>query len=236
MATTSRGRRIPEATVARLPVYLRILLDQSEVGHRRTSRPRSSPTSPASTPPRCARTSATSARYGTRGVGYEVEYLDLPGPPRARPDPRLAGRHRRRRQPRPGARRLRRVRRARLPGRRHRRHRPGQGRHGDRRRRASAHVDDLATIVRANDVSIGVVATPGRGGPGGRRPARRGRRHEHPQLRAGRARRRRRRQGAQGRPRRRAADPQLLRAAPRGRRRGRRCRRYRPVRDAGASA
>ncbi len=32
MATTSRGRRIPEATVARLPVYLRILLDQSESG------------------------------------------------------------------------------------------------------------------------------------------------------------------------------------------------------------
>ena len=33
MATTSRGRRIPEATVARLPVYLRILLEQSESGH-----------------------------------------------------------------------------------------------------------------------------------------------------------------------------------------------------------
>ena len=37
MATTSRGRRIPEATVARLPVYLRILLDQSESGYVRVS-------------------------------------------------------------------------------------------------------------------------------------------------------------------------------------------------------
>jgi redox-sensing transcriptional repressor len=70
--------------------------------------------SPASTPPRSARTSATSGSYGTRGVGYEVEYLVYQIRRELGLDPRLAGRHRRRRQPRPGARRLQRLRRARV--------------------------------------------------------------------------------------------------------------------------
>ena len=33
--------------------------------------------------------------YGTRGVGYDVEYLVYQISPRARPHPGLAGRHRR---------------------------------------------------------------------------------------------------------------------------------------------
>ena len=149
----------------------------------------------------------------------------LPGPPRARADPRLAGRHRRRRQPRPGARRLRRLRRAGLPGRRHRRHRRRQGRHRHRRRagpagstswprscapsrcrsassprRAAAAQEAADRLVKAGVTSIlnfapVVLSVP----PGDHR--------------------------AQGRPRRRAADPQLLRAAPRRRqRRASRCR------------
>ena len=72
--------------------------------------------------------------YGTRGVGLRRRLPRLPDPSRTRPDPRLAGRHRRRRQPRPGARRLQRVRRSRVPGRRHRRHRRRQDRLGHRGR------------------------------------------------------------------------------------------------------
>ena len=129
--------------------------------------------------------------YGTRGVGYEVDYLVYQIRRELGLDPRLAGRDRRRRQPRPGARRLRRLRRARLPGRRHRRHRRRQGRHGHRRRarppprRAAA---DRAAPKRVDRRH----RHPGRRRPGRRRPAGRGRRHEHPELRPGRARRCRR--------------------------------------------
>ena len=68
------ARRIPEATVARLPLYYRALL---ETPSRRSARSRRSawPSWPASTRPRSARTSRTSGSYGTRGVGYDVEYL-----------------------------------------------------------------------------------------------------------------------------------------------------------------
>ena len=47
----TRGRRIPEATVARLPVYLRILLEQSEAGTINVSR-----TAPANLVPPIATT------------------------------------------------------------------------------------------------------------------------------------------------------------------------------------
>ena len=57
----------------------------------------------------------------------------LPDLPRARPDPGLAGRHRRHRQPGPRARQLRRLRLPRLPGRRPARRRPGAGRQLRRR-------------------------------------------------------------------------------------------------------
>jgi redox-sensing transcriptional repressor len=71
---TNRGRGIPEATVARLPLYLRALTALSE---------RSVPT--VSSEELAAAAGVNSAKlrkdfsylgsYGTRGVGYDVEYL-----------------------------------------------------------------------------------------------------------------------------------------------------------------
>jgi redox-sensing transcriptional repressor len=68
------GRRIPEATVARLPVYLRSLLELDEA---------SIPTISSERLAEMAGVNAAKVRkdlsylgsYGTRGVGYDVEYL-----------------------------------------------------------------------------------------------------------------------------------------------------------------
>src|SRR6476620_9908676 len=68
------GRRIPEATVARLPVYLRSLLEVAET---------KTPTISSERLAELAGVNAAKVRkdlsylgsYGTRGVGYEVEYL-----------------------------------------------------------------------------------------------------------------------------------------------------------------
>ena len=73
MADRAR-RRIPEATVARLPVYVRILL---EVAESRTA------TISSERLAELAGVNAAKVRkdlsylgsYGTRGVGYDVEYL-----------------------------------------------------------------------------------------------------------------------------------------------------------------
>src|SRR6478752_5080589 len=72
--TTDSSRDIPEATVARLPVYLRALSTLSEQG-----------TSTCSSEELAAAAGVNSAKlrkdlsylgsYGTRGVGYDVEYL-----------------------------------------------------------------------------------------------------------------------------------------------------------------
>jgi redox-sensing transcriptional repressor len=67
-------RRIPEATVARLPVYLQILVDQAEAGIQNIS---------SEGLAELAGVNAAKVRkdlsylgsYGTRGVGYEVDYL-----------------------------------------------------------------------------------------------------------------------------------------------------------------
>jgi redox-sensing transcriptional repressor len=67
-------RRIPEATVARLPVYLRSLLEVAET---------KTPTISSERLAELAGVNAAKVRkdlsylgsYGTRGVGYEVEYL-----------------------------------------------------------------------------------------------------------------------------------------------------------------
>jgi redox-sensing transcriptional repressor len=67
-------RRIPEATVARLPVYLQILVDQGEAGLDNIS---------SEGLAELAGVNAAKVRkdlsylgsYGTRGVGYEVDYL-----------------------------------------------------------------------------------------------------------------------------------------------------------------
>ena len=69
-----RERPIPEATVVRLPVYLRALVDIAEIG-----------TATVSSDDLAAAAGVNSAKvrkdlsylgsYGTRGVGYDVEYL-----------------------------------------------------------------------------------------------------------------------------------------------------------------
>jgi len=74
MASQRTRRRIPEATVARLPVYLRILSEQFDDGVTNMSSEQLA-----------ARAGLNAAKvrkdlsylgsYGTRGVGYEVEYL-----------------------------------------------------------------------------------------------------------------------------------------------------------------
>ena len=74
MATTSRGRRIPEATVARLPVYLRILLEQSEVGISNVSSEELADLAGVNAA-KVRKDLSYLGTYGTRGVGYEVEYL-----------------------------------------------------------------------------------------------------------------------------------------------------------------
>ena len=69
-----RGRRIPEATVARLPVYLRSLVEMAE---------NKIPTVSSERLAELAGVNAAKVRkdlsylgsYGTRGVGYDVEYL-----------------------------------------------------------------------------------------------------------------------------------------------------------------
>jgi redox-sensing transcriptional repressor len=72
--STHRARRIPEATVARLPVYLQLLVEQGEVGIDSIS---------SDGLAELAGVNAAKVRkdlsylgsYGTRGVGYEVAYL-----------------------------------------------------------------------------------------------------------------------------------------------------------------
>ena len=69
-----RTRRIPEATVARLPVYLQLLVEQAELGVDSIS---------SDGLAELAGVNAAKVRkdlsylgsYGTRGVGYEVDYL-----------------------------------------------------------------------------------------------------------------------------------------------------------------
>ena len=156
--TERARRRIPEATVARLPVYLRSLLelagDSTTVSSERLAE--------------LAGVNAAKVRkdlsylgsYGTRGVGYDVEYLlfqmsrelgltqDWPvvivGIGNLGPRPRQ----------------LRRLRRQRLPRRRPRRRRPGQGRPARRPAARSGRSTSCDEIVRANEIAIGIIATP----------------------------------------------------------------------------
>lgn len=74
MPTTGRGRRIPEATVARLPEYLRILLDQSESGIANVSSEELADLAGVNAA-KVRKDLSYLGTYGTRGVGYEVEYL-----------------------------------------------------------------------------------------------------------------------------------------------------------------
>ena len=150
---------IPEATVARLPVYLRILLELAE---QRT----------------CTVSSRAAGRAGRgqRGQGPQGPLVPgllrhpgrrlrrrvpaVPDAPGARPHPGLARRDRRRRQPRSGAGQLRGLRRPRLPGRRAGRRRPGQGGHRRRPGRGPPPSTTCRPSWPRTSAVIGVIATP----------------------------------------------------------------------------
>ena len=145
--------------MARLPVYLRILYDlAADRVDQRVVRA-AWPSWPASTRRRSARTSRTSGSYGTAASATRSTTCSYQMSRELGLDPRLAGRDRRRRQPRSGPGQLRRLRRAGLPGRGRRRHRPGQGGHasvgvaGPPHRRPSR-------ASSATGHAIGVIATP----------------------------------------------------------------------------
>ena len=100
----------------------------------------------------------------------------VPDEPRARPHPGLAGRHRRPRQPRPGARQLRRA--SATGASRSWRSVDADprvvGTDGPRRRR-SATSTTCPAIAAEHGIAIGIIATPAVGRPGRGRPAGRGR-------------------------------------------------------------
>ena len=69
---TRRG--IPEATVARLPVYHRVLTSLNEVGVATVSSEELANAS-VSAAPELRKDLSHLGSYGTRGVGYDVEFL-----------------------------------------------------------------------------------------------------------------------------------------------------------------
>jgi redox-sensing transcriptional repressor len=68
------GRGIPEATVARLPVYLRALVSLSDRGIRTCSSEELA-TAAGVNSSKLRKDLSYLGSYGTRGVGYDVEYL-----------------------------------------------------------------------------------------------------------------------------------------------------------------
>ena len=211
-ADPAARRGIPDATVARLPVYLRALTGLAERGITTVSSEELAAAAGVNSA-KLRKDLSHLGSYGTRGVGLRRRVPRLPDLPRARPHPGLAGRHRRGRQPRSRAGQLRRLRLARLPRRGAARRRPrasSASRSPGLTVRPMADLEQLVAERRRRDRRH---RHPGRVGPGGLRPARRRRRALRPELRAVRARRARRRRRAQGRPVDRAADPRLPRAA-----------------------
>jgi redox-sensing transcriptional repressor len=69
-----RSRRIPEATVARLPVYLRALVEEFETQASTISSERLAELAGVNAA-KVRKDLSYLGSYGTRGVGYEVEYL-----------------------------------------------------------------------------------------------------------------------------------------------------------------
>jgi redox-sensing transcriptional repressor len=67
-------RRIPEATVARLPVYLRILAEQADLEVDRISSDRLAELAGVNAA-KVRKDLSYLGSYGTRGVGYEVSFL-----------------------------------------------------------------------------------------------------------------------------------------------------------------
>src|SRR5437667_7891412 len=69
-----RTRPIPEATVARLPVYLRVLQELRSQEISTVSSERLAEAAGVN-PPKVRKDLSYLGSYGTRGVGYDVEYL-----------------------------------------------------------------------------------------------------------------------------------------------------------------
>src|ERR671926_1684996 len=69
-----RTRPIPEATVARLPVYLRVLQDLASQQIQTVSSERLAEAAGVN-PPKVRKDLSYLGSYGTRGVGYDVEFL-----------------------------------------------------------------------------------------------------------------------------------------------------------------
>jgi redox-sensing transcriptional repressor len=69
-----RDRSIPEATVARLPVYLRCLVDMAERGTHTVSSEQLAEAAGVNSA-KVRKDLSYLGSYGTRGVGYDVEYL-----------------------------------------------------------------------------------------------------------------------------------------------------------------
>lgn len=74
MPTERPRRRIPEATVARLPDYLRILGEQADLEIERISSDRLAELAGVNAA-KVRKDLSYLGSYGTRGVGYEVDYL-----------------------------------------------------------------------------------------------------------------------------------------------------------------
>ena len=74
MAPERNRRRIPDATVSRLPVYLRILGEQSEAGVDSISSEGLADLAGVNAA-KVRKDLSYLGSYGTRGVGYEVDYL-----------------------------------------------------------------------------------------------------------------------------------------------------------------
>lgn len=73
-ARTETGRDIPEATVARLPVYLRALVGLSELGTTTCSSEELAQVAGVNSA-KLRKDLSYLGSYGTRGVGYDVDYL-----------------------------------------------------------------------------------------------------------------------------------------------------------------
>ena len=74
MPTERTRRRIPDATVARLPVYLRLLIEQGDDGVDSISSDRLAELAGVNAA-KVRKDLSYLGSYGTRGVGYEVAYL-----------------------------------------------------------------------------------------------------------------------------------------------------------------
>lgn len=74
MAADRARRRIPDATVSRLPVYLRILSEQADEGVENVSSDRLAELAGVNAA-KVRKDLSYLGSYGTRGVGYEVAYL-----------------------------------------------------------------------------------------------------------------------------------------------------------------